>query len=354
LAKNNGKEIGNKCSIDKRQLVEEAVSRIDKQYGKGSIMNLGSFDIGSDVEVISTGSILIDSATGIGGIPRGRVVEIYGPEASGKTTIALQAIAEAQKKGGLAAFIDAEHALDMGYAVRLGIKPDELFLSQPDYGEQALDIVEMLVRSGGLDIIVVDSVAALVPKSEVEGEMGDTHVGLQARLMSQALRKLTPLVHKSRVSLVFINQIRQNISAFAFAPKETTTGGNALKFYSSLRMDVRRTEALKDREGKHYGNKVSVKISKNKISTPFRIAATNIIFGNGVNRFLEMADLSISMKVIQQSGSWYSMGSARLCQGKDALVAKMQNESDFYDSVFEAIELKHTEVSKPKSFAKTN
>jgi recombination protein RecA len=338
--------------INKKQLVEDAILRIDKQYGKGSVMNLGVHEIDTSIESISTGSILIDNAIGIGGIPRGRVIEIYGPEASGKTTIALQTIAEAQKAGGLAAFVDAEHALDMGYAMKLGIKPDELFLSQPDYGEQALDIVEMLIRSGGLDIIVVDSVAALVPKSEVEGEMGDTHIGLQARLMSQALRKLTPLIHKSKVSLVFINQVRQNISTFAFAPKETTTGGNALKFYSSVRMEIRKAEALKDKDGKHYGNRVSVKISKNKISTPFRVALTNIVFGEGVSKYIELVDLALSSKIIQQNGSWFSMGDTKLCQGKEALVSKIKEEKGFYDDIYAALNVKQN-VSGDKSFLKT-
>ena len=320
--------------IDRRKLVDEAVLRIDKQFGKGSIMNLGKVEV-LDVESFSTGSILLDIATGVNGLPKGRVVEIYGPEASGKTTIALQAIAECQKKGGIAAFIDVEHALDVTYALNLGINIDELLLSQPDYAEQALDIVEMLVRSGGIDLIVIDSVAALVPKNEVEGEMGDSHMGLQARLMSQALRKLTPLVHKSKVCLIFINQIRQNISAMAFGPKETTTGGNALKFYASLRLDVRRTEALKDKEGKHYGNKITVKVVKNKVSAPFKVAITHLIFGYGVSRYFELIDISLSKGIIEQHGSWFSMAGEKLCQGRDSLIELLKKDKKLFDSIYE-------------------
>lgn len=315
---------------DKRRLLDETISRIEKQYGKGSIMNLGEKKVVEGIDSISTGSILIDEATGINGLPKGRVIEIFGPEASGKTTIALQAIASCQKKGGIAAFIDAEHALDLQYASSLGVDIKGLLLSQPDFGEQALEIAEMLTRSGCIDLIVIDSVAALVPKNEVEGDMGDVHVGLQARLMSQALRKLTPLVHRSNSSLLFINQIRQNINALAFGPKETTTGGVALKFYSSMRIDVRRIESLKDREGKHFGNKISVKIVKNKVSTPFKVAQTYLIFGEGTSEYLELVDLGLKKGILKQSGSWFSKGERKLCQGKDSLVSILKEDKNLF------------------------
>ena len=321
-------------NLDKRKLVEEAVSRIDKQYGKGSVMNLGKMEVPVEIETISTGSLLVDIATGVNGLPRGRIVEVYGPEASGKTTIALQAMAECQKKGGVVAFIDAEHALDLAYASNLGIKIEELFLSQPDYAEQALDIVETLVRSGGIDLIVVDSVAALVPKNEVEGEMGDSHMGLQARLMSQALRKLTPLVHKSKVCLIFINQIRQNIGAMAFGPKETTTGGNALKFYASMRLDVRRIEAMKDKEGKHFGNKIAIKIAKNKVAPPFRTTQTHLVFGSGISRYFELLDIALSKGVIEQNGSWFSHDGNKLCQGRDSLIELLKKDNVLFENLY--------------------
>src|SRR5436190_7900165 len=251
----------------KKKMLEVTFSQIDKQYGSGAVMKLGESN-SNNIEAISTGSILIDRAIGIGGLPTGRIVEIFGPEASGKTTLAMHVIAQAQKRGGICAFIDAEHALDPVYATNLGINIDDLIISQPDYGEQALDIAEMLIRSGAVDIIVIDSVAALVPKAELEGDMGDSHMGLQARLMSQALRKLTPVVHKSKTVLIFINQIRQNIGAMPFAPKETTTGGNALKFYASLRLDVRRIASLKKNE-QQIGNRIAVKVVKNKMAAPF-------------------------------------------------------------------------------------
>ncbi len=322
-------EKDNTIKNNKRKVLEETIARIDKQYGKGAIMILGDTPV-ADIECISTGSLLLDQAIAVGGFPRGRVVEIFGPEASGKTTISLQAIAEAQIAGGIAAFIDAEHALDMHYAANLGIKVNELVLSQPDCGEQALDIAEMLIRSGAVDIIVIDSVAALVPRNEVEGDMGDSHVGLQARLMSQALRKLTPLVHKSRVTLIFINQIRQNINSMPFAPKETTTGGNALKFYASIRLDVRRIESLKDKEGIHYGNRVNIKVVKNKMAPPFKTAQVNLIFGAGISRYYEIFDIALAEGLIEQSGSWFSYKGERLCQGKDALITLLKKEKSKY------------------------
>jgi recombination protein RecA len=319
----------------KRKLVLDAIARIDKQYGKGSVMFLSREHQDSlDIPAISTGSLLLDRAIGIGGVPRGRVVEIYGPEASGKTTIALQIIAEAQRAGGVAAFVDAEHALDVSYAQNLGIKCEELLLSQPDYGEQALDIVEMLVRSGAIDVIVVDSVAALVPKHELEGDMGDTHVGLQARLMSQALRKLTPLVHKSNTCLIFINQIRQNINSMPFAPKETTTGGNALKFYASLRLDVRRVESIKDRDGKHTGNKINIKVAKNKVSVPFKVVSAHLVFGHGVSKYCEILEIAIDKHIVEQAGSWFSFKGEKICQGKDSFLGRMKKDKKFYDAIY--------------------
>jgi recombination protein RecA len=273
----------------------------------------------------------------LGGIPRGRVVEIYGPEASGKTTIALQVLAQAQKKNGICAFIDAEHAMDPTYAKNLGININDLIVSQPDYGEQALDVAEMLIRSGALDVVVIDSVAALVPKTELEGDMGDTHVGLQARLMSQALRKLTPVVHRSNTTLIFINQIRQNINAMAFASKETTTGGNALKFYSSLRLEVRRIESLKNKDGSQRGNKVRIKVSKNKLAPPFKTAKVELIFGEGVSRDLDTLDAAIDHGVIKQSGSWFSFDDEKIGQGRDAVAQALRDDPDFAHRIRERI-----------------
>lgn len=317
---------------EKSKVLEAVFSQIEKQYGKGSVMRLGQ---GEAVEVpaISSGSILIDHSLGVNGFPRGRVVEIYGPESSGKTTIALQAIAQAQKKGGTCAFIDAEHALDPSYATKLGINLDDLIISQPDYGEQALDIAEMLTRSGAVDIIVIDSVAALVPKSELEGDMGDTHMGLQARLMSQALRKLTPVVHKSKTILIFINQIRQNISSMAFGNKETTTGGNALKFYCSLRLDVRRIETLK-KDGVSYGNKVRVKVVKNKVAPPFKQVALDLIYNEGISKELDLLDAGLFFGVIKQSGSWFSIDDEKLGQGRDQVSQNFKTDKDLANSVY--------------------
>lgn len=326
-------------NIIKKKLLAETLSRIDKQHGKGSIMLLGEKQNDYEVEVFSTGSLLLDKAIGCNGVPRGRIIEIFGPESSGKTTIALQIIAEVQKSNGIAAFIDAEHALDLKYAENLGINVPELVLSQPDYGEQALDIVEMLVRSNSVDVIVVDSVAALVPKHELEGEMGDTHVGLLARLMSQALRKLTPLIHKSKVILIFINQIRQTINSMPFAPKETTTGGNALKFYASLRFDVRRIEGLKDKDGSQYGNKVSIKVVKNKLSRPFTSVQLYLIFGYGISKYYELLIIGLDSGVLEMSGSWIFKGTEKLCQGKEAFIEMLKNDDFFYNSLYKELSL---------------
>lgn len=312
--------------IQKSKVLEGVLAQIDKQYGKGSVMRLGQ-SVSAIADVISTGSINIDHALGINGLPRGRIVEIYGPEASGKTTLALQAIAQAQKQGGICAIIDAEHALDSTYAARLGINVNDLLISQPDYGEQALDIAEMLIRSGAVDIIVVDSVAALVPKAELEGDMGDVHVGLQARLMSQALRKLTPVVHKSKTVLIFINQIRQNINAMAFANKEVTSGGNALKFYASIRLDIRRIESLK-KDDVNIGNKVAVKVVKNKMAPPFRRVTIDLLFGEGISRELDLIDAAVDCGVIKQSGSWFSYGAEKLAQGRDQLRALLRENRE--------------------------
>jgi recombination protein RecA len=295
--------------------IEAALSQIEKQFGKGTVMKLGQKGAVVPVESIPTGSISFDLAMGIGGFPRGRVVEIYGPEATGKTTLALHVIAEAQKRGGQAAFIDAEHALDPGYAAKVGIDIDNLLISQPDYGEQALEIAEVLVRSGAVDVIVVDSVAALVPKAELEGEMGDAHMGLQARLMSQALRKLTAIVSRSKTCFIFINQIREKIGMFIGNP-ETTTGGRALKFYASMRIDVRRLSVLKDAE--HViGSRVKVKIVKNKMAPPFREAEFDIIFGEGISREGDLVDVGLQTGVLEKTGTWYAYKGERVGQGRE-------------------------------------
>lgn len=299
---------------DRSKAIELALSGLEKQFGKGSIMRLGSKDV-VPIAVISTGSISFDAALGVGGVPRGRVIEIFGPESSGKTTITLQIIAEAQKAGGLAAFVDAEHALDPAYAAKLGVDIDNLLVSQPDYGEQALEIVEALVRSNAIDVLVVDSVAALVPKAELDGEMGDSHMGLQARLMSQALRKLTGTVSKSRTCLIFINQIREKIGVM-FGSPETTTGGRALKFYSSVRIDIRRIASLKDGDTV-YGNRTKVKVVKNKCASPFKETEFDILYGEGISKEGDLIDLGVAKNLVEKSGSWFSYKGERIGQGRD-------------------------------------
>ena len=301
-------------SDERSKAIELAVSQIEKQFGKGSVMRLGSREI-VPISVISTGSISFDAALGVGGFPRGRVVEVFGPESSGKTTITLQVIAEAQKAGGMAAFVDAEHALDPGYAKKLGVDVDNLLVSQPDYGEQALEITEALVRSNAIDVLVVDSVAALVPKAELDGEMGDSHMGLQARLMSQALRKLTGTVSKSRTCLIFINQIREKIGVM-FGNPETTTGGKALKFYSSVRIDIRRIAAVKEGDVV-IGSRTKVKIVKNKVAAPFRDAEFDILYGEGISRGGDLLDLASNHNIVEKSGSWYSYKTERIGQGRE-------------------------------------
>ncbi|KPJ48219.1 MAG: recombinase RecA [candidate division Zixibacteria bacterium DG_27] len=300
---------------EKKKALDAAVQQIERQFGKGSIMRLGEEDLGIRVPIISTGSLALDSALGIGGVPRGRVVEVFGPEASGKTTLALHMVAEAQKKEGIAAFIDAEHALDPNYARRLGVDIDNLLISQPDTGEQALEIAETLVRSGAVDIIVVDSVAALVPRAEIEGEMGDAHMGLQARLMSQALRKLTGAVSKSKTCLAFVNQIRMRIGVM-FGNPETTTGGTALKFYSSVRLDIRRISTIKDAQ-EVKGIRARVRVVKNKFAPPFRDAEFDIIYGVGISKEGELLDLGVNYDLVEKAGTWFSLGDERLGQGRE-------------------------------------
>ncbi len=315
----------------KKQALDLALTQIEKQFGKGAIMKLGGADIPTDIPVTSTGSLTLDVALGIGGLPRGRVIEIYGPESSGKTTLCLHAIAEAQKAGGAAAFIDAEHALDISYAKKLGVETDDLLVAQPDTGEQALEIAETLVRSGALDVIVVDSVAALVPRAEIEGEMGDSHMGLQARLMSQALRKLTGAISKSHTSLIFINQIRMKIGVM-FGSPETTTGGNALKFYSSVRLDIRRIESIK--EGQDVmGSRVRVKVVKNKMAPPFKQAEFDVMFAQGISKVGELVDLGVDRRIIDKAGAWYSYKEERLGQGREAVKAFLKSNPDVAETI---------------------
>src|SRR5712671_6493696 len=311
---------------ERGKAIELAVAQIEKQFGKGSIMRLGSKEAIVPISVISTGAISFDAALGVGGFPRGRVVEVFGPESSGKTTITLQVIAEAQKMGGMAAFVDAEHALDPGYAKKLGVDVDNLLVSQPDYGEQALEITEALVRSNSIDVLVVDSVVALVPKAELDGEMGDSHMGLQARLMSQALRKLTGTVAKSRTCLIFINQIREKIGVM-FGNPETTTGGRALKFYSSVRIDIRRIAAIKDGD-LMVGSRTKVKIVKNKVAAPFREAEFDILYGEGISREGDLLDLAATQNIVEKSGSWYSYKGERIGQGRENARAFLKENKD--------------------------
>ncbi|MBI2532722.1 MAG: recombinase RecA [Deltaproteobacteria bacterium] len=317
--------------LNREKAIDLAVSQIERQFGKGAIMKLGEGGVVKDVAVISTGSLGLDIALGIGGVPRGRVIEIYGPEASGKTTLALQIVAEAMKQGGMAAFIDAEHALDLGYAKKLGVKTDDLLVSQPDHGEQALEIGETLVRSGAIDVLVIDSVAALVPKAEIEGEMGDSHMGLQARLMSQALRKLTATIARSHTVVIFINQIRMKIGVM-FGNPETTTGGNALKFYASVRMDIRRIGALKDGDN-IVGGRTRVKVVKNKMAPPFKEAEFDILYGTGISRDGEIVDLGSEMGIVEKSGAWYSFGGERIGQGREAAKQFLKEHPETADQI---------------------
>ena len=326
------------ADIDRDKAVDLAISQIERQFGKGSIMRLGSDEV-IDVAVISTGSLSLDMALGVGGIPRGRVIEIYGPEAGGKTTLALHIVAEAQKKGGLAAFVDAEHALDIAYARKIGVNTDDLLIAQPDTGEQALEIAETLVRSGALDVLVVDSVAALVPRAELEGDMGDAQMGLQARLMSQALRKLTGAISKSRTSVIFINQLRMKIGIFMGNP-ETTTGGNALKFYSSMRIDIRRIGPVKHGE-QIVGNHVRVKIVKNKVAPPFKETEFDIIFGEGISREGDVLDLGVNDGIVERTGTWYSYKGDRLGQGRENAKLALKDNPELLTKLEAEIREKH-------------
>ena len=327
-AKNTEK---NREVSEKEKALELAMKQIKKDFGEGSIMKLGD-NQEMNVEVISTGSINLDAALGLGGVPRGRIVEIYGAESSGKTTIALHIVAEAQKAGGIAAFIDAEHALDPVYARALGVDVDELLISQPDYGEQALEIADMLVRSNAVDIIVVDSVAALVPKVEIDGEMGDQQMGLQARLMSKALRKLTATLNKSKTTMVFINQIRDKIGGFGFGPQTTTTGGKALKFYSSVRLEVKRIGSVKQGD-EVIGNETVVKVTKNKIAPPFKEAAFQIMYGKGITRVGEIMEIALNNDIVSKSGAWFSFGDIRLGQGKENVKARLETEPELFGQI---------------------
>jgi recombination protein RecA len=321
-------------SPDKEKALETAMTQVERQFGKGSIMKLGSQPV-MRVPVISTGSLSLDKALGIGGLPRGRVVEIFGPEASGKTTLALHAVAEAQKQDGIAAFIDAEHALDTVYARKLGVNCDELLVSQPDTGEQALEITDMLVRSGAIDILVIDSVAALVPRAEIEGEMGDSHMGLQARLMSQAMRKLTGTIGKTLTTVVFINQIRMKIGV-VFGNPETTTGGNALKFYSSVRLDIRRIGAIKDGQ-EIVGNRTRVRVVKNKLAPPFQESEFDIMYGEGISRAGDLVDMGVAAEIVDKSGSWYSYSGERIGQGRENVKRFLNENTDIYDDIYQKI-----------------
>jgi len=329
----------------KEKAIDLAVSQIERQFGKGAIMRLGTDAIIPDIPVIPTGSLALDIALGVGGVPRGRVVEIFGPEASGKTTLALHIIAEAQKKGGIAGFIDAEHALDVAYARKLGVKTDDLLISQPDTGEQALEIAEMLVRSGAIDVVAIDSVAALVPKAELEGEMGDAHMGLQARLMSQALRKLTATISRSNTCVIFVNQMRMRIGVFMGNP-ETTTGGNALKFYSSVRLDIRRVGAIKDGQDVT-GNRTRVKVVKNKLAPPFKEVEFDIMYGEGISREGDILDLAVENEIVEKSGAWFSFEGERIGQGRENAKSFLQEHPEVCQAAEEKI-LERFGLSKKK------
>ncbi|WP_454720119.1 MULTISPECIES: recombinase RecA [Cupriavidus] len=327
----DGKKAGAGVSAEKQKALAAALAQIEKQFGKGSIMKMGDADVEQDIQVVSTGSLGLDIALGVGGLPRGRVVEIYGPESSGKTTLTLQVVAEMQKLGGTCAFIDAEHALDVNYAGKLGVNVSDLLISQPDTGEQALEITDALVRSGSVDLIVIDSVAALVPKAEIEGEMGDSLPGLQARLMSQALRKLTGTIKRTNCLVIFINQIRMKIGVM-FGSPETTTGGNALKFYASVRLDIRRIGSIKKGDDV-IGNETKVKVVKNKVSPPFREAFFDILYGQGISRQGEIIDLGVDAKIVEKSGAWYSYKGEKIGQGKDNAREYLRENPDIADEI---------------------
>lgn len=337
--------------MDKHKALEAALSQIERAFGKGSVMKLGQREIVEE-DVISTGSISLDIALGIGGVPKGRIIEVYGPESSGKTTLTLHIVAECQKAGGVAAFVDAEHALDPVYARKLGVNIDELIISQPDTGEQALEIADTLVRSGGVDVLVVDSVAALVPKAELEGDMGDSHMGLQARLMSQALRKLTGSISKTKCTVIFINQIRQKIGVM-FGNPETTTGGNALKFYASIRLDIRRIGALKDRE-EIVGNQTRVKVVKNKMAPPFKVVEFDIMYGEGISKTGEIIDLGVKAGIVEKAGSWYSFGNQRIGQGKETTRAYLKEHPAVADEIEAAIRAQANNVARDMMIGDAN
>lgn len=344
-------KIGERVMIEKdqnkRKALESAIAQIEKQYGKGSVMKLGDTASGMEVETVPTGALSLDIALGVGGIPRGRVIEIYGPESSGKTTVALHMVAEVQKRGGIAGFIDAEHALDPVYAKNIGVDIDELYISQPDCGEQALEITETMVRSGAVDIVIVDSVAALVPKAEIDGDMGDSHVGLQARLMSQALRKLTGVINKSNCIVIFINQLREKVGVM-FGNPETTTGGRALKFYSSVRLDVRRIETLKQ-GGEMIGNHVRVKVVKNKVAPPFQEAEFDIMFGKGISREGDVLDLAVKHDIVVKSGAWYSYKGEKIGQGRENAKAYLADNPAAFEEVERLVRCKYIEKREEAS-----
>lgn len=337
------------ASDDKKKALDAAISKLEKDFGKGTIMKLGESNVNVGVEVVPTGALSLDLALGLGGVPKGRVVEVYGPESSGKTTVALHMIAEVQKRGGIAGFIDAEHALDPVYAKNIGVDTDELYISQPDSGDQALEITETMVRSGAVDIIVVDSVAALVPKQEIEGDMGDSHVGLQARLMSQALRKLTPVISKSNCVVVFINQLREKVGVM-FGSPETTTGGRALKFYASVRMDVRRIETLKQ-AGEMVGNRVRIKIVKNKIAPPFKEAEFDIMFGKGISKEGDILDLAAGLDIVNKSGAWYAYNGDKIGQGRENAKLYLSEHPEIMDELEAKVRAHYDSVKKAKEDA---